>query len=73
MESAEVFVARIAFSGVFAARSAKICFLISIFSEAASITIATSRSSIGAVEATMRARPSFAFSSLMMPRFTASP
>ena len=53
--------ARIAFGPVFVARSAKICFLISSFSDAASITICTSRISTGAVEATMRARPCFRF------------
>ena len=71
MGSAEVLVARMAF-GAFAPNSWKMAFLISSFSEAASITICTERNSTGAVEATIRARPSFAFSSVIKPRFTAS-
>ena len=70
--SADVFVAIIVFGPACIASSQKISFFISIFSEAASMTNWTSRNSIGAVEATIRARPSFAFCSLIKPRFTAS-
>jgi UbiD family decarboxylase len=45
---------------------------IDIFSDAASITTCTSRISTCAVEQMMRARPCFAFSSLIKPRLTAS-
>ena len=49
---------------------AKIFFLISSFSEAASITICTSRSMPGCVDATMRARPACALSAGRRPRLT---
>src|SRR6266576_1834833 len=56
---ADVFVAMIVFGPACIASSRKISFLTSIFSEAASMTNCTSRNSIGAVEATIRARTSF--------------
>ena len=69
--SAEVFVATMVFGPASIASSRKTSFLISIFSEVASITNCTSRNSMGAVEPQIRARPCFAFSSLIKPRFTA--
>ena len=71
--SADVFVAMMVFGPASIASSRNTCVLMSIFSDVASITNCTSRNSIGAIEATMRARPSFAFSSVINPRFTASP
>ena len=70
--SAEVFVAIMVFGPASMANSRKTSFLTLNFSEAASTTNCTSRSSIGAVDPQMRARPCFAVSSPIKPRLTAS-
>ena len=70
--SAEVFVARIVVSAVLSARSAKdLLFDFEFFGRRFDHDLDGAHLD-RAVEATMQARPSFAFSSLINPRFTAS-